>query len=125
MDWAEMLERMYMRWAGAKGFKVEVLDRSRGAAATHSAAESERKEGGEPHNPIESSTELFRGPNLGATATVSSHFTPCCECLATLAHVCREVALLLAPVQLDRGSPPVKRLTSYRSAAQPYVWMKL
>ena len=30
MDWAEMLERMYLRWAEARGYKVEVLDRSPG-----------------------------------------------------------------------------------------------
>lgn len=30
MDWAEMLERMYLRWAEASGFDVEVLDRSAG-----------------------------------------------------------------------------------------------
>ena len=35
MDWAEMLERMYTRWAAAKGFKVETLDRSRGAPIIH------------------------------------------------------------------------------------------
>ena len=31
MDWAEMLERMYQRWAEAKGFRVRLLDRLRGA----------------------------------------------------------------------------------------------
>jgi protein subunit release factor A len=31
MDWAEMLERMYQRWADAKGFRVKLLDRLRGA----------------------------------------------------------------------------------------------
>ena len=30
MDWAEMLERMYLRWAEGRGFKTEVLDRSPG-----------------------------------------------------------------------------------------------
>lgn len=30
MDWAEMLERMYLRWAERRGFKVDVLDRSPG-----------------------------------------------------------------------------------------------
>lgn len=30
MDWAEMLERMYLRWAGQHGFKTEYLDRSLG-----------------------------------------------------------------------------------------------
>lgn len=30
MDWAEMLERMYLRWAEASGFEVQVLDRSAG-----------------------------------------------------------------------------------------------
>jgi peptide chain release factor 2 len=32
-DWAEMLLRMYMRWAEAKGFKVELLERSDGEVA--------------------------------------------------------------------------------------------
>ena len=31
MDWAEMLERMYQRWAEAKGFRVKLLDRLKGA----------------------------------------------------------------------------------------------
>lgn len=30
MDWAQMLERMYLRWAESHGFEVEVLDRSPG-----------------------------------------------------------------------------------------------
>jgi peptide chain release factor 2 len=33
MDWAEMLERMYLRWAERHGFSVEVLDRSEGEEA--------------------------------------------------------------------------------------------
>ena len=33
MDWTEMLERMYLRWAEARGFKVEVLDRTVGEEA--------------------------------------------------------------------------------------------
>jgi peptide chain release factor 2 len=32
-DWAAMLERMYLRWAQQKGYKVEVLDRSEGEEA--------------------------------------------------------------------------------------------
>jgi peptide chain release factor 2 len=32
-DWAEMLLRMYVRWASGKGFKVEILDRSDGEVA--------------------------------------------------------------------------------------------
>lgn len=32
-DWAEMLERMYMRWAEQNGFKVDVLERSEGEEA--------------------------------------------------------------------------------------------
>ncbi|WP_299692127.1 peptide chain release factor 2 [Hydrocarboniphaga sp.] len=32
-DWAEMLLRMYMRWAEGKGFKVELLERSDGEVA--------------------------------------------------------------------------------------------
>lgn len=32
-DWAEMLERMYLRWAEQKGFSVEPLDRSQGTEA--------------------------------------------------------------------------------------------
>ena len=29
-DWAEMLERMYLRWADKQGFRTVVLDRSEG-----------------------------------------------------------------------------------------------
>ena len=32
-DWAEMLERMYIRWAERKGFALEMLDRSEGEEA--------------------------------------------------------------------------------------------
>ncbi len=32
-DWAEMLERMYMRWAEQNGYKVEVIERSDGDEA--------------------------------------------------------------------------------------------
>lgn len=32
-DWAEMLLRMYMRWAESQGFKVDLLDRSEGEEA--------------------------------------------------------------------------------------------
>ncbi|HUW80802.1 MAG TPA: peptide chain release factor 2 [Acidocella sp.] len=32
-DWAQMLQRMYMRWAEARGFKVEILDMSEGEQA--------------------------------------------------------------------------------------------
>jgi peptide chain release factor 2 len=33
MDWAEMLERMYTRWAERRGFQIEILDRSEGEEA--------------------------------------------------------------------------------------------
>jgi peptide chain release factor 2 len=33
MDWAEMLERMYTRWAERHGYQIEVLDRSEGEEA--------------------------------------------------------------------------------------------
>ncbi len=32
-DWAAMLERMYLRWADAQGFKAEILDRTEGEEA--------------------------------------------------------------------------------------------
>ena len=32
-DWAEMLERMYLRWASAQGFSTHVTDRSAGTHA--------------------------------------------------------------------------------------------
>ncbi len=33
MDFAEMLERMYLRWAAAKGFKATIIDRMPGDEA--------------------------------------------------------------------------------------------
>lgn len=30
MDWAEMLERMYLRWADKQGFRANITDRIRG-----------------------------------------------------------------------------------------------
>ena len=30
MDWAEMLERMYLRWADKQGFRATIVDRSQG-----------------------------------------------------------------------------------------------
>ncbi len=32
-DWAAMIERMYLRWADAQGFKTEILDRTEGEEA--------------------------------------------------------------------------------------------
>ncbi len=32
-DWAEMLLRMYVRWAGKRGYKVEMIDENRGEEA--------------------------------------------------------------------------------------------
>ncbi len=32
-DWAQMLERMYLRWAERRGYRAEVLDRSEGEEA--------------------------------------------------------------------------------------------
>jgi peptide chain release factor 2 len=32
-DWAAMLERMYLRWAEARGFRAEILDRAEGEEA--------------------------------------------------------------------------------------------
>ena len=31
MDWAEMLERMYLRWCQAQGYSSRILDRNAGA----------------------------------------------------------------------------------------------
>ncbi|PNW88016.1 hypothetical protein CHLRE_01g010864v5 [Chlamydomonas reinhardtii] len=41
MDWAEMLERMYMRWAEAGGYQVAVLDRAAGDEAGVKSVELE------------------------------------------------------------------------------------
>ena len=30
MDWAEMLERMYLRWVDQQGFQATIIERSRG-----------------------------------------------------------------------------------------------
>ena len=30
MDWAQMLERMYLRWADSQGFKTTIVDRLEG-----------------------------------------------------------------------------------------------
>ena len=30
MDWAEMLERMYLRWSQAQGYSTRILDRNTG-----------------------------------------------------------------------------------------------
>ncbi len=38
-DWAEMLLRMYLRWAERRGFKVELVDRQDGAEAGIKSAE--------------------------------------------------------------------------------------
>ena len=37
-DWAQMLQRMYMRWAGSRGFKVTVTDEQEGEGAGISSA---------------------------------------------------------------------------------------
>jgi peptide chain release factor 2 len=42
-DWAEMLLRMYTRWAQARGFKVSVLDRAEGEGAGIKSATLEIK----------------------------------------------------------------------------------
>ena len=39
MDWAEILERMYTRWASSQGHQLTVLDRSRGEEAGIKAVE--------------------------------------------------------------------------------------
>ena len=36
MDWAGMLERMYLRWAESSGHKVSVVDRLEGGSDTSS-----------------------------------------------------------------------------------------
>ncbi|KAG2444302.1 hypothetical protein HXX76_001059 [Chlamydomonas incerta] len=41
MDWAEMLERMYLRWAEASGYSVAVLDRAAGDEAGIKSVELE------------------------------------------------------------------------------------
>ncbi len=45
-DWAEMLQRMYTRWAEQRGYKVELMETSEGEQAG-----------------IKSATLLFKGPN--------------------------------------------------------------
>lgn len=48
-DWAEMLERMYVRWAEAQGHKARVLDRQPGGwvaappSAAHAAVRTGRR----------------------------------------------------------------------------------
>ncbi|CAL5222319.1 g4663 [Coccomyxa viridis] len=41
MDWAEMLERMYLRWADKQGFRATIIDRSQGEEAGVKSVEME------------------------------------------------------------------------------------
>ncbi|MEM6282288.1 MAG: peptide chain release factor 2 [Chloroflexota bacterium] len=59
-DWAEMLERMYLRWAEQNGHKVEVLDRSEGEEAGIKSVTISVRGGDYPYGYLQSEQGVHR-----------------------------------------------------------------
>lgn len=59
-DWAEMLERMYFRWAEQNGYKVEVIDRSDGEEAGIKSVTASIRSGDYPYGHLQSEQGVHR-----------------------------------------------------------------
>lgn len=59
-DWAEMLERMYFRWAEQNGYKVEVLERSEGEEAGIKSVMASIRGGDYPYGYLQSEQGVHR-----------------------------------------------------------------